>query len=90
MTNEKPALLFDQVAAHEFLTKNDPHLADVDRSRRNADRNDGRQTGCGGYSAPIARRPRRPWLCRISFFASELERQQSLDRERGRIMRDKN
>jgi DNA-3-methyladenine glycosylase II len=29
MTDEKPALPFDHVAAHEFLTKNDPHLADV-------------------------------------------------------------
>jgi 3-methyladenine DNA glycosylase/8-oxoguanine DNA glycosylase len=29
MTNEKPALPFDHVAAHEFLTRNDPHLADV-------------------------------------------------------------
>jgi 3-methyladenine DNA glycosylase/8-oxoguanine DNA glycosylase len=29
MTNEKPALPFDHIAAHEFLTKNDPHLADV-------------------------------------------------------------
>ena len=29
MTNEKPGLPFDHVAAHKFLTKNDPHLADV-------------------------------------------------------------
>lgn len=29
MTNEKPALPFDHIAAHEFLTKNDSHLADV-------------------------------------------------------------
>jgi 3-methyladenine DNA glycosylase/8-oxoguanine DNA glycosylase len=29
MTDEKPALPFDHVAAHEFLTKNDRHLADV-------------------------------------------------------------
>ena len=29
ITTEKPSLPFDHVAAHEFLTKNDPHLADV-------------------------------------------------------------
>jgi DNA-3-methyladenine glycosylase II len=28
-TTEKPALPFDYIAAHEFLTRNDPHLADV-------------------------------------------------------------
>ena len=29
ITTEKLSLPFDHVAAHEFLTKNDPHLADV-------------------------------------------------------------
>lgn len=28
-TTEKPTLPFDYIAAHEFLTRNDPHLADV-------------------------------------------------------------
>src|SRR3984957_2750478 len=28
-TTDKPSLPFDHIAAHEFLTKNDPHLADV-------------------------------------------------------------
>ena len=35
ITTEKLSLPFDHVAAHEFLTKNDPHLADViTRTRR--------------------------------------------------------
>src|ERR1700723_809840 len=28
-TTDKPSLPFDYIAAHEFLTRNDPHLADV-------------------------------------------------------------
>jgi hypothetical protein len=28
-TTEKLPLPFDYIAAHEFLTRNDPHLADV-------------------------------------------------------------
>src|SRR3984957_20838977 len=28
-TTDKPSLPFDHIAAHKFLTKNDPHLADV-------------------------------------------------------------